>query len=77
MYFVWYENNGDGIFGIFYMVLIGVVFYFVYVVDLDGDFDVDILCSFDGSGVYWFENLGLGSFFFLKMIIFFFMAYMI
>ena len=61
----WYENLGDGTFGIQVVVGANLVGWEVRSVDLDEDGDLDLLWgSLDGAGgvVTWFENQGGASF---------------
>lgn len=62
---VWFENDGGGSFNFEHIVNVNQVEapLGLYIADIDGDNDNDIVCAADFSGLTWFENLdGNGDF---------------
>ncbi len=60
----WYENLGNGTFGVQQILSITPNVYnpkSVYASDLDGDGDIDVISS-DVYGLKWYQNLGGGAF---------------
>lgn len=68
--FIWYENLGNGNFGIRQTIASGLSNpYFIYSCDIDGDGDMDVIGTITGNDrLVWYENLGGASFSLAKII---------
>ncbi len=56
----WFENLGNGVFGIEQTIITGSMSnnLGIYPIDMDGDGDIDLIESTQGSQIGWRENLG-------------------